>query len=82
MLKFSQEFADVIFPDVKKILLVEPPSVWLGQTTNQTRVPVQQIHNWYSDRWIVLKFLQEFPEAISLGVDNRHRQHLVGPDQR
>jgi hypothetical protein len=25
-------------------------------------------HNFWSDRWISLKFLQEFPEAVFLGV--------------
>jgi hypothetical protein len=26
-------------------------------------------HNFSSDRWIALNFLQKFPEAVFLGVD-------------
>jgi len=35
----------------------------------ETRVPVRKAHNFCSDCWIALKFLQEFPEAVFLGVD-------------
>jgi len=35
----------------------------------QTRVPVRKGHNFASDRWISLKFSQEFPDAVFLGVD-------------
>jgi len=35
----------------------------------ETSVPVGKGHNFRSDRWIALKFLQEFPDAIFLGVD-------------
>jgi hypothetical protein len=35
----------------------------------QTRVPVRKSHNFGSDRWISLKFSQEFPDTIFLGVD-------------
>jgi hypothetical protein len=34
----------------------------------ETRVPVRKGNNFSSDRWIALKFLQEFPEAVFLGV--------------
>jgi len=34
-----------------------------------TRVPVRKGHNFGSDRWISLKVLQEFPDAVFLGVD-------------
>jgi len=34
-----------------------------------TRVPVRNGHNFLSDRWISLKILQEFPDAVFLGVD-------------
>jgi hypothetical protein len=34
-----------------------------------TRVPVRKSHNFGSDRWISLKFSQEFPDTIFLGVD-------------
>jgi hypothetical protein len=49
-------------------LLLNAPRVWSGQTTDQTRVLAQNVHNYWSDRWIVLKFLQEFPEAVFLGI--------------
>jgi len=35
-----------------------------GQTTDQTRVSVQQVLNSWSDCWIELEFLQEFTEAV------------------
>jgi len=35
----------------------------------ETGVPVRKSHNFGSDRWISLKFLQEFSKAVFLGVD-------------
>jgi len=35
----------------------------------ETRVPVRKGNNFSSDRWIALKFLQEFSEGDFLGVD-------------
>jgi hypothetical protein len=35
----------------------------------ETRLPVRNGHNFLSDRWISLKFLQEFPDAVFLRVD-------------
>jgi len=35
----------------------------------QTSVPVRKGQNFGSDRWISLKFSQEFPDAVFLGVD-------------
>jgi len=35
----------------------------------ETRVPVPKAYNFLSYRWIALKFLQEFPEAVFLAVD-------------
>jgi len=35
----------------------------------ETRLPVRKDRNFLSDRGIALKFLQEFPEAVFLGVD-------------
>jgi hypothetical protein len=35
----------------------------------ETRVPVRKGHNFGSDRWITLKILEEFPDAVYLGVD-------------
>jgi hypothetical protein len=34
-----------------------------------TGVRVRKGHNFRSDRWISLKILQEFPDAVFLGVD-------------
>jgi hypothetical protein len=34
-----------------------------------TRVTVRKVQNFSSDRWISLKILQEFPDAVLLGVD-------------
>jgi hypothetical protein len=34
----------------------------------ETSVPVRKGHNFLSDRWIVLKFLQEFPMVVFLRV--------------
>jgi hypothetical protein len=34
----------------------------------QIRVPVRNGHNFWSDRWIALKFLREFPDSIFAGV--------------
>ena len=35
----------------------------------QTREPVRKGHNFRSDRFIAIKFLQEFPDAGFRGVD-------------
>jgi hypothetical protein len=35
---------------------------------DRTRVSAEKGHNFWSDRWIALKFLQGFPEAVSIGV--------------
>jgi len=35
----------------------------------ETRVPVPKGRNFLSDRWIPLKFLKEFPDAVFLAVD-------------
>jgi len=35
----------------------------------ETSVPVPMGRNFRSDRWIALKFLQEFPDAVLLPVD-------------
>jgi len=40
-----------------------------------TRVPVRKGHNFLSDRLISLKILQEFPDAVFLGVD---KESLLG----
>ena len=39
-----------------------------GRTTDPIRVSDQKVHNDRSDRWIALKFLHEFPEAVLHGV--------------
>jgi hypothetical protein len=38
-------------------------------STVETRVPVRKGHNFLCHRWIALKFLQEFPEAVFLVLD-------------
>ena len=38
-------------------------------SSSQTRVPVQKGYNFLSDRWISLKVLKEFRDAVFLGVD-------------
>jgi hypothetical protein len=35
----------------------------------QTRLPFRKGQNFGTDRWISLKFLQDFPDAVFLGVD-------------
>ena len=35
----------------------------------ETSVPARKGHHFGSDRWISIKFLQEFPDAVFLGVD-------------
>jgi hypothetical protein len=44
----------------------------------QTRVPVRKGHNFGSDRWIFLKFSQEFPDAVFLGV---YVESLLGEEE-
>jgi len=34
--------------------------------SRQTRITSEKGNNFWSDRWIALKFLQEFPEAVLL----------------
>jgi hypothetical protein len=40
-----------------------------------TRVPFRKGHNFWSNRWISIKFLQQFPDAVFLGV---HVESLLG----
>jgi len=44
-------------------------SVNLKVSSLETTVPVRNGHNFLSDRWIALKFLQEFPEDVFLVDD-------------
>jgi len=41
----------------------------LEESSLETGVRVRKGHNFGCDRWISLKILQEFPDAVSLGVD-------------
>jgi len=41
----------------------------LEESSLETGVRVRKGHNFGSDRWISLKNLQEFPDAVLLGVD-------------
>ena len=68
MLKFLHDFLEAVFLSVALKLLLDTHNVLSGHTKNQTRVPAQEVRNSLSDRWIVLKFLQEFEEACFLGV--------------
>jgi len=47
-------------------LLLDTPNVWSDQTTDQTRVPAQHVHNSWSDRWIVVNFYRSFWRLFSL----------------
>jgi len=44
-------------------------SVNLKVSSLETTVLVRNGHNFLSERWIALKFLQEFPEAVFLVDD-------------
>jgi hypothetical protein len=57
MPKFLQVFSKAIFLHIAMKSLLDADEVWLGQTTEQTRVPAQQVHTSYFDRWIMLNFL-------------------------
>ena len=67
-LKFLQEFLEVVFLGEALKSLRDVNGVWSGQTTDRTRVSAQDVHNFWFDRWIVLGFLQEFSEAVFLGI--------------
>jgi hypothetical protein len=45
MLNFLQDFLDVIFLSVAMYSLLAADEVWSGQTTDQTKVPAQEILN-------------------------------------
>jgi hypothetical protein len=68
VLKFLQEFPKALFVGIAMKSLLDAPNIWLGQTTNQTRILDQKVFNSWSDRWIVLNFLQAFPKAVFLVV--------------
>jgi hypothetical protein len=48
---------------------VESPLGQVDVASLEISVRVLKGHNFGSDRWIDLKSLQEFPDAIFLGVD-------------
>jgi len=56
VLKFLQEFMEVVFLGITLKLLLVTPSIWTRHTKNQIRVPAQEVRNYSSDHWIVLKF--------------------------
>jgi hypothetical protein len=68
VIKFLHEFLEVVLLGVALKLPLDTNTVWSGKTKDHKRVPAQQVRNSLSDRWIVLKFLQEFQEACFLGV--------------
>jgi len=46
-----------------KSLLVEEEVLW-----RETGITAEKRHNFWSDIWIALKYLQKFPEAHFLGL--------------
>jgi hypothetical protein len=80
MLKFLDEFLEAVFLGVTLKLLLDTNNFWSGKTKDHTGVPAQEVHNSWSDRWILLNFLQEFQDTCFLGVAMRRRWCLVGPD--
>jgi len=48
---------------------VESPLGQVDMASLQISVRVGKGHNCLSDRWIALKSLKEFPDAVFLGVD-------------
>jgi len=48
---------------------VESPLDHVELASLEISVRVSKGHNFLSDRWIALKSLQEFPDAVFLGVD-------------
>jgi hypothetical protein len=68
LLKFLLEFLEAVFLGIAQKLLVDTPSLLSGHTKDQTRVPAQEVHNSWSDRLIVLEFLQEFLEVVFIGI--------------
>ena len=69
-----QEFPEAVFLGVAIEMLLDDDEVWLGQTSETTL----KGHNFCSDHWIELKFLQKFWEAIFLGVAMKS---LLGEDE-
>jgi hypothetical protein len=59
---------EVAFFGVALKVLLDTNTSSSGKTKDHTRVPAQELRNSWSDRLIVLKFLQEFQEACFLGV--------------
>jgi len=41
--------------------LLHSNEVRSGRTTDATKVPAENVRNFWYDRWIVPKFLEEFP---------------------
>jgi len=54
----------VVFLSITMQSLLHDEDVWLGQI----RIMAHKSHNFLSDCWIALKFLQEFPGAVFLGA--------------
>jgi len=72
MLKFLQEFLEAVFPcSMYGTLLLKRRSCRSSRKEvlmRQTGITAEKGHNFWFDRWITLKFLQEFPVAIFLVV--------------
>jgi hypothetical protein len=52
---------------------VESPVGQVEVASLEISLRVSNGHNFRSDRWIYLKSLQEFPDALFLGVDMESR---------
>ena len=49
-------------------LLHDDDDIRLGDATDTTGVPAQKVHNFRSDRWIVIKFYEELAYAVFHGL--------------
>jgi hypothetical protein len=56
------------FPWSSMDSLLHVDEVRSGQSTDTTTVPTKKIHNFWTDRRIALKFLEEFPYGVFLWV--------------
>jgi len=48
------------FPWSSMESLLHADKVRSGRTTDATTVPTEMVYNFWSDRWIALKFLEKF----------------------
>ena len=65
---FFHEFQEAVFDGVAWNRYDTSTASGRGNYTENAREPGQMVHNYRSDRWIALKFFQEFQEAVFDGV--------------